>query len=212
MALTGCVVAHLPDRSDVLFICGGTAITRDWLMTAAHCFDHIEQQPDGRLLSTDNRTRGWLLDIVLGTDDLANATRDNTFAIAERTVHEDYLRERAPDHGEDIALVRLALPWTGAVANLSLNSATDPTMPPGCTLMVAGFGLTKGWPSGGNVVAYQRSDGSSFSAGSRQLLHVGLPLVATDDCAARWPASKVREGQVCAGFDAGTVRRRQLQR
>ena len=56
-------------------------------------------------------------------------------------------------------------------------------------------------------MAYQRSDGSSFSAGSSQLLHVGLPLVATDDCAARWRANKVSGGQICAGFDAGTERR-----
>jgi hypothetical protein len=55
-------------------------------------------------------------------------------------------------------------------------------------------------------VPYQRSDGG-FSAGSRHLLNVGLPLVATSDCAARWSDSKVGEGQICADFDAGTVRR-----
>jgi hypothetical protein len=83
----------------------------------------------------------------------------------------------------------------------------DPKVPPGAGLMVAGFGLTKGLLSGGDVVHYDRSDGGGFSAGSRHLLHVGLPLVATNDCAARWPGSKVAEGQICAGFDTGGKRR-----
>jgi secreted trypsin-like serine protease len=196
-----------PDGSDALFICGGTAITRDLVLTAAHCFDHIAPQHDGRLVSTDADTRGWTLDVVLGTDDLASVTVDNTFAIAERTVHENYRREHAPDRGEDIAIVHLAHPWMGPVANLSLDSSTDPTVPPGASLMVAGFGLTKGLPSGGDAVPYQRSDGSSFNAGSRHLLNVGLPLVATSDCAARWSDRKVGAGQICAGFDAGSVRR-----
>jgi secreted trypsin-like serine protease len=194
------------DRTDALFICGGTAITRDWMVTAAHCFDDIESQPDGRFVSTESSTQGWFLDLVLGVDDLADITTQNVFAIAKRIVHEEYIRDHAPDHGEDIALVRLARPWSGPVANLSLDASSDPTVPPGAGLMVAGFGLIKGWPSGGDVVRSDRSDSTGFSAGSRHLLHVGLPLVATNDCAARWPSSKIADGQLCAGFDTGATR------
>jgi hypothetical protein len=59
----------------------GTPVARD-----AEGVD-IKRQPDGRLLSSEASTLGWTLDIVPGTDNPANVTAKDAFAIAERTVH-----------------------------------------------------------------------------------------------------------------------------
>jgi hypothetical protein len=69
-------------------------------MTAAHCFDDMEQQSGGRLLSTENTTHGLALDVVLGTDDLAAVTTKYALPSprAGCRVHEGYAREVAQDH------------------------------------------------------------------------------------------------------------------
>lgn len=192
-----------PDGKDAAFVCGGTAITRDWVLTAAHCFDDIARQADGRQAWADGAWAGWTLDVVLGTDDLGASGQSNAFPIAEVRVHEAYKRDKASTTGEDIALVRLSKPWPGPVATLSLDTATDPSAQTGAGLMVAGFGMTTGEIKGGTLERYERSDGGHFLAGSRRLLHVGLPWVPTPDCSARWPGKLVGAGQICAGFEAG---------
>ena len=86
-----------PDGKESMFVYGGTAIAADRVLTAAHCFDDIERQADGRYVSTDagNKTVGWTLDLVLGLDDLATAMTDASHPVAEVTMHERYVKKAA---------------------------------------------------------------------------------------------------------------------
>ncbi len=199
-----------PDGKRALFFCGGTAVTPDRVMTAAHCFDDVERRADGGYVSTDTDadTVGWTVDVVLGTDDLAAAGAAHAYPVGDVRLHDGYLKHQAPSRGNDIALVVLGRRWSGPLATLSLDAASDPHDGSGAALTVAGFGLLKGAPEGGALETQGRADGTSLSAGSRRLQQVGVPMVATDTCAAEWQKTPsgglVGPGQLCAGYEAAS--------
>lgn len=197
-----------PGGQRTIFICGGTAVATDSVMTAAHCFDDIEQQADGHYLSTDKglQTIGWRLDLVLGVDDLDDAESANSYPVATVLIREGYVKGKAESSGYDMALIRLARRWSGPLATLSLDIASDPPDAFGAALTVAGFGLLKGRPEGGTMQTHKRSDGTTIAAGSRKLRQVVVPMVPTDKCAAMWmlamPPALVGSGQLCAGYES----------
>lgn len=197
-----------PDDKRVEYLCGGTVIAQDTIMTAAHCFDEIKRESSGRWLSTHDeaQTVGWRLDIVLGADDLSAVTTTHAYPISDVRIREGYAKNEAPTLGNDIALVMLARRWSGPVATLSLDPTNDPPDGAGAALTVAGFGLLRGTPQGGAAQTHSRSDGSSVSAGSLKLQQVGLPMVSTNQCAAEWKkldaTTAIGAGQLCAGYEA----------
>lgn len=191
------------DGTAAIYICGGTVIAPDAVLTAAHCFDDIVVGADGRYVSSSQNTKGWGLDLLLGVADLARASERDRFAISRVTIHEQYRKRNATVSGQDIALVHLARSWSGPLATLSLDAATDPRIPPGGGATVAGFGLLAGRPQGGKLQRVERSDRTAFFAGSPSLQEVGLPLIETPVCAAQWPGKLVGKGQICAGFEKG---------
>jgi len=198
-----------PDGKRVEYLCGGTAIAPDTVMTAAHCFDQIERTSDGRYLSTETMTVGWRLDVVLGTANLDTANATHAFVIANARLREGYQKLKAPSTGNDVALVTLTRRWSGPIATLSLARESDPPNGAGAALTVAGFGLLRGEPQGGGIQTHTRADGSSVSAGSLKLQQVGLPMVPTEQCLAAWKniddtASSIGAGQICAGYEAVT--------
>ena len=131
-------------RSMSYHFCGGTMITEDWLLTAAHCFDNVDKvQGQYVSLVTEEvmgRTRKRVvgpLRVVAGAQDLAQTSSDLIFNVAEVVVHPDY---DTPANGDDIALVRLDRPYEGTLAALSLAAGTDGLKEEGELGWVGGYG------------------------------------------------------------------------
>jgi secreted trypsin-like serine protease len=174
------------------YFCGGTAITATTVLTAAHCLDEITRDAQGVY-----RDRfGWRLEAVLGADRLDTVGAQNVREVRDVTIYPGYTN--APSSGNDVALLRLATPWNGATARLSLNPKADPGS--GKMVMVAGFGARQ---EKSTATTHARADGEIFDAPSERMYEVALPTVAEATCRATYPGSAIGPAQICAGYIKG---------
>lgn len=157
------------------FMCGGSLIAADWVMTAAHCV-------------TDDFGRPYSASALQVRAGSLNFSSGGEERIASQLiVHHAY---NSATFDSDVALIRVANPFTLS-ANVSPISAVtlnqEPTLAPnGRMATVTGWGTTS---SGGPT--------------SPTLRQVSLPIVSTQQCQATPYGSKISQNMICAGYVTG---------
>lgn len=173
-------VGELPWQVLVLpgpFMCGGSLITTEWVVTAAHCVvdDFNNPMPPG--------------DIQVRAGEYNRSQNDGTEQqrnVSSVIVHPNY---NAATSDSDIALLRLASPVTlgpsVGVVPLVFSPANDSLVAPGVSSLVSGWGAT--------------SEGGSTAT---ILQKVRVPIVSNATCNASYGGG-ITANMLCAGFAAG---------
>jgi secreted trypsin-like serine protease len=162
------------------FTCGGSIISNDWIITAAHCTKN----------DYDETISASQMVVTVGANNPRNNFQGKLYRVSEIIVHENYDSKTL---NNDVALLKINEPisYTNAepIKLVSAKDASAGVTDPGVLSWVTGYGITRVSP-----VTYPST-----------LQKVRLPVVSNSQASTVWksiPASDLMAGYLAGNKDA----------